>query len=616
MATLLPTLNTCLPRMTSGERRFARCLESKLEEDYLCWYDVPLGPRRLHPDFAILHPRRGLLILEVKDWKLDTIQSLDPDRATLLTAQGQVRVPNPLEQARQYCHVLVGLLQRDPALLQDSGPYQGKLRFAWGYGVVLANITRQQFERTDLSQVLPANRVICKDEMQENSDAEAFQQRLWDMFSVRFDRLMSMPEVERVRWHLFPELRLEPTQTSLFAESDSPADLLAALPDLVRVMDLQQEQLARSLGDGHRIIHGVAGSGKTMILGYRCLKLAQALHKPILALCYNRTLAAKLAHMIVLHGLAEKVSVQHFHGWCAEQLRLYQVAAPSFGPHYWKDLANRVLGGLDSGQIPSGQYGAILIDEGHDFEPDWLRLVVRMVDPSTESLLVLYDDAQAIYGNRRQFSFSSVGIQARGRTTILRLNYRNTAQVLQVALDFAREWLSPQEAEDDGVPLIPPESAGRHGPAPRWQDCLDEAEEYRRIGEFLEERQRREIAWNEMAVLCRTNQERENVARRLQTMGIPVELAGKDTKRAFDPAADSVKIVTLHASKGLEFKVIAIPGIGRLPLAQADSEADEARLLYVGMTRAMDHLLLTASADSVFARRLRQIAQGAPQAAG
>ena len=48
----------------------------------------------------------------------------------------------------------------------------------------------------------------------------------------------------------------------------------------MRVMDLQQEQLARSLGDGHRVIHGVAGSGKTLILGFRCVHLAEMLRKP------------------------------------------------------------------------------------------------------------------------------------------------------------------------------------------------------------------------------------------------------------------------------------------------------------------------------------------------
>jgi hypothetical protein len=45
--------------MTSGEKRFAQRLEAKLEEDYLCWYDVPVGPANVHPDFIVLHPRRG-----------------------------------------------------------------------------------------------------------------------------------------------------------------------------------------------------------------------------------------------------------------------------------------------------------------------------------------------------------------------------------------------------------------------------------------------------------------------------------------------------------------------------------------------------------------------------
>ena len=61
--TIIPALGSCKRRMTSGERRFAERLQAKLESDYIVWYDVPLGRRRLHPDFVILHPRRGLLAL-------------------------------------------------------------------------------------------------------------------------------------------------------------------------------------------------------------------------------------------------------------------------------------------------------------------------------------------------------------------------------------------------------------------------------------------------------------------------------------------------------------------------------------------------------------------------
>jgi len=68
MAKLFPVLSS-IKGMTSGERRFASRLETHLEDDYLCWYDVPVGPVRAHPDFIILNPRRGILVLEVKDWK-------------------------------------------------------------------------------------------------------------------------------------------------------------------------------------------------------------------------------------------------------------------------------------------------------------------------------------------------------------------------------------------------------------------------------------------------------------------------------------------------------------------------------------------------------------------
>ena len=88
MAILLPSYASSARRMTLGERRLAQRLLDKLEDDYSCWYDVPVGPRFLHPDFVLLHPRRGLLILEVKDWRLETIRSADRASVTILTDKG------------------------------------------------------------------------------------------------------------------------------------------------------------------------------------------------------------------------------------------------------------------------------------------------------------------------------------------------------------------------------------------------------------------------------------------------------------------------------------------------------------------------------------------------
>ena len=80
--------------------------------------------------------------------------------------------------------------------------------------------------------------------------------------------------------------------------------------------------------------------------------------------------------------------------------------------------------------------------------------------------------------------------------------------------------------------------------------------------------------------------------------------------KRFDPNSASVKVITLHSSKGLEFPIVAIIGLGFMPYSEAEA-ADEARLLYVGMTRATDELLMTASRDSEFAMRLLTIQKAA-----
>jgi hypothetical protein len=282
--------------MTSGEKRLAQRLEAKLDDDYLLWYDVPVGPKCLHPDFILLHPSRGLFVLEVKDWKLETIQSVNPETFEIVTPpQGAIKqVDNPLYQARDYALAMCSLLEKDSALVQTTGRYQGKLLCPYAYGVVLPNITRQQFDsQPALARVIEAHLVICQDEMFPSTDAGDFQERLWSMSHYNFGTTLDQEQTDRIRWHLYPEMRISTKQLSFFEQE--PIDTLqSAIPQMLKVMDLQQEQLARSLGDGHRIIHGVAGSGKTLILAYRCQHLAQA-DQSVLVLCFNGVQAA-IAH--------------------------------------------------------------------------------------------------------------------------------------------------------------------------------------------------------------------------------------------------------------------------------------------------------------------------------
>jgi len=594
MATLIPSYSACAPRMTSGERRFAQRLESKLEDDYLCWFDVPIGQSMRHPDFVVLHPKRGLLILEVKDWKLDSIQSITKSDVSLLTPKGLKRAANPLEQARQYAHAVVNVLEKDPQLVFSGGRMQGKLLFPWAYGVVLTNISRKQFESTDLSEVLESHRVICQDEMVESVEVEAFQKRLWEMFSVGGFGNLTLPQIDRVRWHMFPEIRLPAKQGGLFDEVEAE---LAELPDILRVMDLQQEQLARSLGEGHRVIHGVAGSGKTLILGYRAEYLAKVCTKPILILCYNKALAKRLEHWMKEKGVANKVVVQNFHAWCYRQLTAYNVNLPTGGANrdgYWDDMVDKVIRGVDKKLIPSGQYEAVLIDEGHDFKPEWFKLVVQMVDPRTNALLVLYDDAQSIYdtGEKRNFSFKSVGVQAQGRTTVLKINYRNTQEILEFAARFAKELLTPTEAEEDGVPRLLPISGGQRGPKPLLIKLPTLRDEAKYIVEQFRAAHREGTPWKDMAILYRHWDPVGKVVNDVfAAAGIPIT---GHKKIEFGDKQDTVKLITFHSSKGLEFPLVAIPGVS-FSGGEAKAVQDEARLLYVAMTRATKELLVLES---------------------
>lgn len=66
MATLIPAIGACLSRMTAGEKRFAYRLEQKLEDDYLCWYDVSIDERTQCPELDMTNGTESLLAEKMK----------------------------------------------------------------------------------------------------------------------------------------------------------------------------------------------------------------------------------------------------------------------------------------------------------------------------------------------------------------------------------------------------------------------------------------------------------------------------------------------------------------------------------------------------------------------
>ncbi len=140
----------------------------------------------------------------------------------------------------------------------------------------------------------------------------------------------------------------------------------------LEVLDAQQEQAARSPSTGHHVVFGIAGSGKTVMLLARARMLA--VRDPtakILLLCFNKALAAALDAQLDGDDARRRVEVRHFDSWVVARTRLRKPAEET-----WEAFRGRMVDAiLRAPELwpDSERYDAVLIDEAHDFEPDWFR---------------------------------------------------------------------------------------------------------------------------------------------------------------------------------------------------------------------------------------------------
>jgi len=289
--TVPETLASLDSRVMPGERKVFVALRDHLPEDYLVYYDIPVDGR--HPDFIIVGPDLGLVVLEVKDWRLKSILEVTADRVRLRQAEGELEVWNPVRQVRNYLLRTVDALKRRPRLGVDN-----QLCCGWGGAVVLPYLTADEVRQPSsfgpsLEETLGSGLVLTGADLAP----EALLPRLCGLVPARGAARGSLDaeQLDEIRSVLHPEIRIGWGATG---------------DEIVRVMDREQERLARTLGDGHRLLRGVAGSGKTIVLICRTRHLlAQHPDCRILVVCYNRVLADFLRTAI----RDERVEVSTFH---------------------------------------------------------------------------------------------------------------------------------------------------------------------------------------------------------------------------------------------------------------------------------------------------------------
>ncbi|MDX6038711.1 3'-5' exonuclease [Scandinavium lactucae] len=614
MAIIIPTISSCSEKITAGEKRLARILERGLNDNCTCWYDIPMGEKRMHPDFVILAPDNGMLFLEVKDWFITKIKSANKTTVFYETKNAVEALKNPIEQVRQYTFQTIDSLKKDPQLQQQEGKYKGSFILPYGYGVYLSNITRTQlkkaFSHEELAEILPNDLVICKDELNEFMSRESVSHCLMSLLKHPFSHQIDPQKIDRIRWHLYPDIRINPAITEVAANT-----FTLSAPDIVSIMDMQQELLARSMGAGHRVIHGVAGSGKTLILLHRCLELAKTLEsdKPILVICYNITLAKKLKSMLATHTLRLPVEVTHFHAWCNQLLKQHNLQ-PTNKEDYIERMEAAFIQGFNDGVIEPEQYSAVLIDEGHDFKSEWLKILARMPDTKDNALLFLYDDTQSIYQKKKalDFTLSSVDIKAQGRTTILNINYRNTQQILHFASSIAFNYLN--DHIEDALQYHQPDAGGKHGHYPSLACFNRQDEEITYALDWVVKQHQQGVAWSDIAILCpSTSSIRQSLQSHLETRKIPHQIiVNSYDKKRWSPQHENLCIMPLPSSKGLEFQSVVILDAAKRRDNEEDL-SDDIKRLYVGFTRARQNLLVTMHGSGVLRDHLVETYERASQ---
>lgn len=559
---------------TVGEKRVYEFLRDSATPDdkFIAWYSPDIEDRE--PDFILLSPDSGLIVLEVKDWTIDQILELDPKTALLRIGSKSERRKQPLAQAREYVNNILSLLSRKGEL-DPFGKRELPCPVTWG--AVFPHISREEWAKSPFRGVLKEERVLFWDEVREDSGlrGEAFAEWIKDRFPPRFPFRMDAAKIDKIRKAIFP-----------IAVAKIPARAGKSSQERTTILlDHDQENLARTLGSGRLLIDGPAGSGKTLVVASRAINLLQSDRriKRALAVCFNLSLAGYIKRLICERGGAlgsGGIDVMPFYPLC-EEIIGEKLEHLNQGSDYYELVVNMSLERLEKDAEKHRRWDAILVDEGQDFSAPMARVIEKLLKPGA-SLTVVQDGNQRLYQSGEDPWRGIEGMEIRR----FKRQYRNTRRIALSAAKFAE--------------LEAPELMGASGEKPRVIDASDFEEQIRMMADAIVDLVKRGEPASEIAALYSSSAgERtpERVMEALEERGVLSRWLSRDvsSKRFYDITTDSVTISTIHSAKGMDFANVFIINFERL---RKDDEKAR-RLAYVGMTRARERLCLCSSRDKI-----------------
>jgi hypothetical protein len=451
-----------------------------------------------------------------------------------------------------------------------------------------------------LAPIFSQSNIVTRDKLKgwAELDAKALKAELVRRFDPYWPiAKMAQRQIDVLRMVIHPEVKISAAVQTAGHQAPSPAGL--------KVLDYRQERNARSIGDGHRVVYGVAGSGKTILLIARAKMLAEDPEKRVLVLCFNKVLASSLRAMLAGR---RNVDVFHFHAWGARHGVRFGEDAENYG--------ERFLDVLKRSEGDAAGYDAVLVDEAQDFACSWFGCAKEALkEPEDGDLIIVGDGSQSLYRSR-PFAWKDAGVNARGRVINLKFdldrNYRNTAEILAAAQSFA----GSATADGEDVALrsmkVSPGLALRHGPWPRIIRADSRAAETELIITLVRQwisefpgplAGGRPLAPGDIGILYPRLRQSDRHTLEALCAGLAelgaVRLSGEGATGS--PAGEGIKISTIHSAKGLRFNAVILMWADLLPSGFEDRDEDsERKLLYVGLTRAEDVLVITHSYPSVY----------------
>jgi len=282
-----------------------------------------------------------------------------------------------------------------------------------------------------------------------------------------------------------------------------------------------------------------------------------------------------------------------------ELLILYNKKLREKGFIDFKDMALLAL--MRASKSVDKKYNHIIIDESQDLtrvQLEFIKLLFR--EEENSSIAFVVDTAQSIYPHSwlvKGRSFTSIGFDMTGKSNSLSKNYRTTTQIAQAAYSLIENDENITECEN----FVPPALIDRQGFYPILKLFSSSAEEAEYLLNEVKNKLSQGYNMKDIVVISRIRKQFEYIKELLDKENIANHII---TNPDADFEVNAIRLLTIHAIKGLEYKVVFIIGLneGVVPYVsytdyedQSIQKSNERKLFYVGMTRAKEILYLSCS---------------------